>query len=155
MALSVLRRLVLAAAVATVLVGGQSPATAAPSPVSTASTVPSATAPDRAGASPGAVVGSCTISGCAAARDAYQGWKNLNFPKTRTWYQWTGGKWNFAGGQFRNSEGQLPAGHTFWEYDVVPRDKGAARDAKRIVLDATTGVTWYSPDHYANFHRIV
>jgi hypothetical protein len=111
----------------------------------------STVAPDR----PATVVNSCHISGCAAALDAYHGWSSLGFPTVRGWYRWTNGKYNFAGGQFRNLDGQLPRGDTFWEYDVYPRNRGAHRDAYRIVLDENTGWTWYSPDHYANFYRIV
>ncbi len=102
-----------------------------------------------------AVHGSCTFSGCDAARTAYNGWRQLGFPTARNWYAWPYGQYNFAGGRFYNREGQLPAGHTFYEYDTHPRPRGAARDARRIVRDVTTGVVWYSPDHSANFYRII
>ncbi|WP_436499409.1 ribonuclease domain-containing protein [Actinokineospora sp. HUAS TT18] len=97
----------------------------------------------------------CAISGCTAAKTAYNGWKTLGFPTARNWYVWPYGQYNFAGGRFYNREGQLPSGHTFYEYDVHPRARGAARDAHRIVRDVTTGVVWYSPDHYSNFYRII
>ncbi|UVS80311.1 ribonuclease [Actinokineospora sp. UTMC 2448] len=102
-----------------------------------------------------AVYSSCTISGCDAARTAYSGWRELGFPTSRGWYAWPYGQYNFAGGRFYNREGQLPSGHTFYEYDTHPRPYGASRDARRIVRDVTTGVVWYSPDHYGNFYRIV
>ncbi|MGX7827820.1 ribonuclease domain-containing protein [Actinokineospora sp. 24-640] len=101
-----------------------------------------------------AVYPSCTFSACDAARTAYRGWGQLGFPTARNWYAWPYGQYNFAGGRFYNREGQLPAGHTFYEYDTHHRPRGAARDARRIVRDVTTGVVWYSPDHYGNFYRI-
>lgn len=115
-------------------------------------------APLPAAAGEAGVIGvhpTCSISGCSAARTAYDGWGRLRFPTARAWYAWPYGQYNFAGGRFYNREGQLPSGHTFYEYDVYPRPQGAARDAHRIVRDVTTGVVWYSPDHYANFYRIV
>jgi ribonuclease T1 len=45
-------------------------------------------------------------------------------------------------------------GATYYEYDVIPRNKGAARDAKRIIINRSTGVTWYSPNHYTDFYRL-
>lgn len=106
---------------------------------------------DRASA---AVYGSCTMSRCADARTARSGWSAKGFPTSRGWYSWSGGLSNFAGGQFYNYEGQLPTGATYYEYDVYPRVSGAARDAYRIVVNKSSGATWFSPDHYANFYRI-
>nr|BFE66575.1 ribonuclease domain-containing protein [Dactylosporangium thailandense] len=100
------------------------------------------------------VYSSCTISGCAEARTARSGWASLGFPTTRTWYAWPYGKYNYAGGQYYNREGELPSGATYYEYDVIPRNKGAARDAKRIIINRSTGVTWYSPNHYTDFYRL-
>ncbi|GLY65330.1 ribonuclease domain-containing protein [Amycolatopsis taiwanensis] len=102
-----------------------------------------------------AVYNTCSVSGCSTAKTAYNGWQQLGFPRTSGWYAWPYGSYNYTGGRFYNREGQLPAGDTFYEYDVNPRPKGAARDAERIVRDVNTGVVWYSPDHYANFYRIV
>ncbi|MEU7772475.1 ribonuclease domain-containing protein [Micromonospora taraxaci] len=76
------------------------------------------------------------------------------FPTSRGWYSWSGGKSNFAGGQFYNYEGQLPTNATYNEYDVYPRTQGAARDAYRIVVNRSTGVTWFSPNHYTDFYRL-
>jgi ribonuclease T1 len=100
------------------------------------------------------VYSSCSISGCAEARTARSGWSSLGFPTTRTWYAWPYGKYNYAGGQYYNREGELPTGATYYEYDVIPRNKGAARDAKRIIINRSTGVTWYSPNHYTDFYRL-
>ncbi|MEV0133876.1 ribonuclease domain-containing protein [Dactylosporangium sp. NPDC050688] len=115
---------------------------------------PAVVAPSTADAAHASVYSSCTISGCADARTARSGWSSLGFPTARNWYRWPYGKYNFAGGQFYNREGQLPAGATYYEYDVIPRNQGAARDAKRIIVNRGTGVTWYSPDHYVNFYRL-
>ncbi|WP_431932423.1 ribonuclease domain-containing protein [Micromonospora sp. RP3T] len=101
-----------------------------------------------------AVYSSCTLSRCADARTARSGWSAKSFPTSRGWYSWSGGQCNFAGGQFYNREGQLPTNATYYEYDVYPRACNAARDAYRIVVNRSTGTTWFSPDHYANFYRL-
>ncbi|MFY1623052.1 ribonuclease domain-containing protein [Micromonospora sp. WMMD723] len=115
---------------------------------------PSVVAPRLTDPASAAVYGSCTMSRCADARTARSGWSGKGFPTSRGWYSWSGGLSNFAGGQFHNYEGQLPAGATYYEYDVYPRVSGAARDAYRIVVNRSSGATWFSPDHYANFYRI-
>jgi len=99
------------------------------------------------------VYSSCNLSGCAAARTARSGWSSLGFPTSRNWYAWPSGRYNFAGGRFYNNEGQLPSA-TYYEYDVYPRNYGAARDAYRIVVNRSTGATWYSPNHYTDFYRL-
>ena len=101
-----------------------------------------------------AVYSSCTQSRCAEARTARSGWSAKSFPTSRGWYSWSGGQCNFAGGRFYNYEGQLPSGATYYEYDVYPRACNASRDAYRIVVNKSTGATWFSPDHYANFYRL-
>ncbi|MET8195261.1 ribonuclease domain-containing protein [Micromonospora sp. NPDC005686] len=116
----------------------------APSTVSTRLAEPAAAA----------VYGSCTQSRCADARTARSGWSARSFPTSRGWYSWSGGQCNFAGGRFYNYEGQLPTGATYYEYDVYPRACNASRDAYRIVVNKSTGATWFSPDHYANFYRL-
>jgi hypothetical protein len=130
------RLLLLVAVVAAVLVG---PAVVAPTYTSSASA---------------AVYSSCTMSRCADARAARSGWASRGFPTSRGWYSWSGGLYNFAGGQFMNYEGQLPAGATYYEYDVYPRQYGAARDAYRIVVNKSTGATWFSPNRYTDFYRL-
>jgi hypothetical protein len=97
---------------------------------------------------------SCNISGCASARTARSGWQSRGFPTARGWYSWSGGQYNFAGGQYKNLERQLPSGATYYEYDVYPRAKGAPRDAHRIIINLSTGATWYSPNHYTDFYRL-
>ena len=47
-----------------------------------------------------------------------------------------------------------PTNATYYEYDVYPRTQGAARDAYRIVVNRSTGVTWFSPNHYTDFYRL-
>ncbi|MGI5285415.1 ribonuclease domain-containing protein [Nonomuraea polychroma] len=101
-----------------------------------------------------AVYGSCTISRCADARTAKSIWASKGYPTTRGWYSWPDGKYNFAGGRFYNREGQLPSGATYHEYDVYSRSQGAARDAYRIVVNRSTGVAWFSPNHYTDFYRL-
>lgn len=115
---------------------------------------PSVLAPDRTSQAGANVYSSCTVSGCSAARTALSGWKQLGLPTSRTWYAWPYGQYNFAGGRHGNYEGQLPAGGTYYEYDVYPRPRGAARDAYRIVVNRSTGATWYTPDHYDDFYKI-
>ncbi|MEW9550500.1 ribonuclease domain-containing protein [Nonomuraea sp. NPDC050783] len=100
------------------------------------------------------VHGSCTIPRCAAARSAASIWESKDYPTRSGWYPWPDGRHNYTGGRFRNREGQLPAGATYYEYDVYSRARGAARDAYRIVVNRGTGAVWFSPDHYTDFHRL-
>ncbi|MFI2710981.1 ribonuclease domain-containing protein [Micromonospora sp. NPDC018662] len=136
-----LRRALAASAVVTAMAAA---ALVAPATVSTRLTEPAEAA----------VYSSCTLSRCADARTARSGWSAKSFPTSRGWYSWSGGQCNFAGGRFYNYEGQLPTDATYYEYDVYPRACNAARDAYRIVVNKSTGTTWFSPDHYANFYRL-
>ncbi|GAB4054542.1 ribonuclease domain-containing protein [Catellatospora paridis] len=111
--------------------------------------VPAAAAPAEA-----AVYNSCTMARCADARAARSGWSAKGFPTTAGWYAWSNGLYNYTGGRFYNREAQLPSGATYYEYDVYPRNRGAARDAYRIVVNRSTGVTWFSPNHYTDFYRL-
>ncbi|MFI6267265.1 ribonuclease domain-containing protein [Micromonospora sp. NPDC051006] len=115
---------------------------------------PSVVAPRLTDSASAAVYSSCTMSRCADARTARSGWAAKGFPTSRGWYSWSGGLSNFAGGRFYNYEGQLPTNATYYEYDVYPRQQGAARDAYRIVVNKSTGVTWFSPNHYTDFYRL-
>jgi hypothetical protein len=115
---------------------------------------PAVLAPSHTAQAQASTFGSCTISGCDAARTARTGWLQRNFPTPRGWYSWSGGRYNFAGGQSHNDEGALPSGATYYEFDVYPRAKGAHRDAVRIVVNRSTGATWYSPNHYTDFYRL-
>ncbi|MEV6825134.1 ribonuclease domain-containing protein [Amycolatopsis sp. NPDC051102] len=101
-----------------------------------------------------AVYSSCTQTRCSDARSADTTWQSMGYPGTRGWYDWPGGKCNYAGGTYSNREGELPAGHSYREFDVYPRTCGAARDAYRIIVDLTTGVVWFSPNHYTDFYEI-
>lgn len=101
-----------------------------------------------------AVYGSCTISRCADARSANAIWAGKGYPTSAGWYSWPDGRYNYTGGRFYNREGQLPSGATYYEYDVYSRARGAARDAYRIVVNRSTGVTWFSPNHYTDFYRL-
>ena len=100
------------------------------------------------------VYSSCTLSTCSAARSARTTWSAKGFPTTAGWYSWPDGKYNYTGGRFYNREGQLPSGATYYEYDVYSRAQGAARDAYRIVVNRSTGATWYSPNHYTDFYKL-
>ncbi|MCO6003789.1 hypothetical protein NE236_02245 [Actinoallomurus purpureus] len=100
------------------------------------------------------VYGSCTISRCADARSADATWASKGYPTTSGWYSWPDGKYNYTGGQFYNREGELPSGATYYEYDVYSRAKGASRDAYRIVVNRSSGVTWFSPNHYTDFYQL-
>jgi len=115
---------------------------------------PAVIAPVQTSAAYANVYNSCTSSRCADARSARSGWQAKGFPTSRGWYSWSGGRSNFAGGRFSNFEGQLPAGATYHEYDVYPRTQGAPRDAYRIVVNRSTGTTWFSPNHYTDFYRL-
>lgn len=100
------------------------------------------------------VYSSCTISRCSDARSADATWAGKGYPTSSGWYSWPDGKYNYTGGQFLNREGQLPSGATYYEYDVYSRAKGASRDAYRIVVNRSTGVTWFSPNHYTDFYKL-
>jgi hypothetical protein len=100
------------------------------------------------------VYSTCTQSRCSAARSANSTWASKNYPGSRGWYSWPNGQCNFAGGTYNNYEGELPANHSYREFDVYPRACGAARDAYRIIVDMNTGVVWFSPNHYTDFYRL-
>jgi hypothetical protein len=100
------------------------------------------------------VYNSCTISRCSDARSVNAIWSSKGYPTTSGWYSWPDGKYNYTGGRFYNREAQLPSGATYYEYDVYSRARGAARDAYRIVVNRSTGVTWFSPNHYTDFYRL-
>jgi ribonuclease T1 len=105
-------------------------------------------------ASEATVYSSCTHSGCAEAYSSNSIWSSKGYPSTRGWYSWPNGQCNFAGGTYNNYEGELPAGHSYLEFDVTPRACGAARQSYRLVLDRTTGVVYFSPNHYGDFYRM-
>ncbi|MEV6343399.1 ribonuclease domain-containing protein [Actinoplanes sp. NPDC051851] len=119
----------------------------------TALVAPAVVAPTATSAAQAAVYSSCTISTCTAARTAYTGWASLSWPLTAGWYSWPYGQYNYTGGTFQNREGQLPTS-TYNEYDVYSRAKGASRDAYRIVVDRTSKVAYFTPDHYTTFYKL-
>lgn len=100
------------------------------------------------------VFNSCNLAGCANASSVNSIWQSMGYPSSRGWYNWPNGQCNFAGGTYFNNDGQLPSGDSFQEFDVNPRACGAHRDAVRIVVDRTTGVVWYSPNHYTDFYQL-
>ena len=100
-----------------------------------------------------AVYSTCTISRCSAARTAFTGWKTLGWPLSAGWYSWPYGSYNYTGGTFQNREGYLPTA-TYNEYDVYSRAKGASRDAYRIVVNRSTKVAYFTPDHYVTFYKL-
>ena len=85
----------------------------------------------------------------ASTYDRFDGWQ-----LSTGWYVWPYGQYNYTGGTFQNREGQLPSGASYNEYDVYPRALGASRDAYRIVVDRSTKVTWFTPDHYVTFYKL-
>ncbi|MFF4413070.1 ribonuclease domain-containing protein [Streptosporangium sp. NPDC001559] len=101
-----------------------------------------------------AVYPTCTVSRCSDARSAASTWAAKGYPTSSGWYSWPDGRYNYTGGRFYNREGQLPSGATYYEYDVYSRAKGAARDAYRVVVNRSTGVVWFSPNHYTDFYRL-
>jgi ribonuclease T1 len=115
---------------------------------------PAVVAPTHTPAAQAAVYSSCTISRCSAARTARSGWSQLGWPLTAGWRAWPYGQYNYTGGTFQNREGELPANASYNEYDVYPRARGAARDAYRIVVDRSTKVAWFTPDHYVTFYLL-
>lgn len=61
----------------------------------------------------------------------------------------------FRGGRiFRNREGTLPKGKTYYEFDVHPMKPGVSRGAERLVVDHEKSVFYYTKDHYGTFVKI-
>lgn len=125
------------------------------SPAAAVTVLPTSTTAATSATAAMSVWPTCSISGCAAAMSAHRIWADDGFPSRRGWYDWPNGKCNYAGGTYRNQEGELPSADRFREFDVKPRACGASRDAYRVVVDMTTGDAWYSPDHYTTFYEIV
>ncbi|WP_285553173.1 ribonuclease domain-containing protein [Actinoplanes regularis] len=119
----------------------------------TALVAPAVVAPTHTSAAQAAVYSTCTISRCSAARTAYTGWKSLGWPLSAGWYSWPYGNYNYTGGTFQNREGYLPTA-TYNEYDVYSRARGASRDAYRIVVNRSTKVAYFTPDHYVTFYKL-
>ena len=59
---------------------------------------------------------------------------------------------NIGGDRFYNKEGLLPDGYTYYECDIGTTG-GRNRGAKRIVF-TTSGIVYYTDDHYQSFTRL-
>ena len=59
---------------------------------------------------------------------------------------------NIGGDRFQNREGHLPSGYTYYECDIGTRG-GSSRGARRIVF-TTSGIVYYTSDHYESFTRL-
>ncbi len=57
-----------------------------------------------------------------------------------------------GGKTFGNTDGTLPGGVTYKEYDVNPKT-GATRDGERIVI-GSDGSVYYTTDHYKTFTKL-
>ena len=58
----------------------------------------------------------------------------------------------YKGGElFKNGYKNLPQGGNYKEYDVNTRIQGVDRGTERMVIDSSTGKSWYTNDHYYNF----
>lgn len=61
----------------------------------------------------------------------------------------------YKGGRvFRNREGALPKGKTYYEYDLHPYRPGLSRGGERLVADQQKSVFYYTKDHYGTFVKI-
>lgn len=61
----------------------------------------------------------------------------------------------YKGGRvFRNREGILPKGKTYFEFDLRPFRPGTSRGAERLVVDQQKSVFYYTRDHYGSFVKI-
>lgn len=61
----------------------------------------------------------------------------------------------YRGGRlFRNREGLLPKGRTYYEFDVHPLRPGVSRGAERLVVDQNKRFFYYTRDHYRTFTKI-
>ena len=110
-------------------------------------------APTHTAAAQAAVYSSCTISAVRPpAPRAPAGARSAGRPPRLV--LWPYGQYNYTGGTFQNREGQLPTGATYNEYDVYSRARGASRDAYRIVVNRSTKVTYFTPDHYVTFYKL-
>lgn len=59
---------------------------------------------------------------------------------------------NIGGDVFHNWDGHLPAGYTYYECDIGTRG-GTGRGKRRIVF-TTSGIVYYTSDHYESFTRL-
>ena len=59
---------------------------------------------------------------------------------------------NIGGDRFQNREGRLPSGYTYYECDIGTSG-GSNRGTRRIVY-TTSGIVYYTSDHYKSFTRL-
>lgn len=59
---------------------------------------------------------------------------------------------NIGGDRFQNREGRLPSGYTYYECDIGTSG-GSNRGSRRIVF-TTSGIVYYTSDHYKTFTRL-
>ena len=59
---------------------------------------------------------------------------------------------NIGGDRFGNYEGHLPSGYTYYECDIGTSG-GRNRGSRRIVF-TTSGIVYYTSDHYESFTRL-
>ena len=59
---------------------------------------------------------------------------------------------NIGGDRFYNKEGRLPSGYTYYECDIGTVG-GGSRGSRRIVF-TTSGIVYYTSDHYQSFTRL-
>ena len=69
-------------------------------------------------------------------------WKSMGKPTTKT----------CGGDRFYNNEGLLPSGYTYYECDIDTLGT-TNRGTKRLVW-TTTGIVYYTSDHYASFTKL-
>ena len=98
----------------------------------------------------------CVMAACGDAREALAYGEGEGLPARRVTNRLPDARCFTGGGTFGNREGELPVEDrgVYREFDVYPRPCGQGRDAHRIVVNHHDGVTWYTDDHYRNFHRL-
>lgn len=72
--------------------------------------------------------------------------------RIRHWHPLQG----YRGGRvYRNFNGRLPAGRTYYEYDVHPLRPGVSRGAERLIVDESKELFFYTRDHYSTFTELL
>lgn len=56
--------------------------------------------------------------------------------------------------EYRNNPPRLPTGTFYYEYDIYPVPATGGRDSKRIVVDRSTLVMYYTADHFRTFVQL-
>ena len=142
-----LRLLFLALASILFLVGYRSCSDNPVSRIYTGKYLPANPGSPREGSGPGAGIATMAIK---KAPDHVR--RVIDHLKTaRGWQPLRGYK---GGKRFRNREGILPRGKTYYEFDVHPLRPGVSRGAERVVVDQEKSVFYYTKDHYNSFFKI-